>query len=99
MGENPYLIDETAKRMKLRRSHFDGLFFQWTATAHFNTFRAWINNLQVSGIKRTCTIDMVFKHVILTVYVWVMKSTFCSKASHPINVTSEVQLQGRLHGK
>ena len=46
--EDPYLIDNTANKMMLRRSHFDGFFFQWTTSAQFNTMHAWVNNLQVS---------------------------------------------------
>ena len=49
MGEDPYLIDDSAKRMMLRRSHFDGFFFKWTTSDQFYTMHAWVNNLQVSG--------------------------------------------------
>lgn len=52
MGDEPFLIDDTAKRMRLRRNHFYGVFFQWTITAQFNTWHAWINNLQVSRVAR-----------------------------------------------
>ncbi|KAL5484369.1 hypothetical protein EMCRGX_G020850 [Ephydatia muelleri] len=47
--EDPYLIDNTANKMMLRRSHFDGFFFQWTTSAQFNTMHAWVNNLQVDN--------------------------------------------------